>query len=202
MKNISAKAINTKKKIYESAKSLFLEKSIDNVTIDSIIQKAGVAKGSFYVYFKSKNELILSYISENVKEVDKRYQGFLEALDDKVLTSELFIRFTKEIANVLQNDIKRDIMKILYETQLMSNLYSDKLMGYDRTLYLLFNKIIKRGIEKEEFINIKDLDEISKDIMISFRGLTFEWCVRDNLDLIKETEDYFTRFIKRIKKGD
>ncbi|MFT3756483.1 MAG: helix-turn-helix domain-containing protein [Pseudoxanthomonas sp.] len=37
---------------------LFLERGLEDVTIDEITREAGVAKGSFYRYFKDKEELV------------------------------------------------------------------------------------------------------------------------------------------------
>jgi len=37
---------------------LFARKGFDKTTVDEIVAKAGVAKGTFYLYFKSKDDLI------------------------------------------------------------------------------------------------------------------------------------------------
>jgi AcrR family transcriptional regulator len=44
--------------LQEAAMKLFLTASIAAVTIDEIVQVAGVAKGSFYRYFKDKEDLV------------------------------------------------------------------------------------------------------------------------------------------------
>lgn len=45
-----------------AAQALFLERGIENVTIDDITREAGVAKGSFYRYFADKDELVRAMI--------------------------------------------------------------------------------------------------------------------------------------------
>ena len=45
-------ALQTKNKIIEAAKKLIIENGFDNVSVDDITKLAGVAKGSYYVYFK------------------------------------------------------------------------------------------------------------------------------------------------------
>ena len=42
----------------DAALALFLERGIGTVTIDQIVEEAGVAKGSFYRYFKDQGELV------------------------------------------------------------------------------------------------------------------------------------------------
>lgn len=91
-------ALQTKNKIIEAAKKLIIENGFDNVSVDDITKLAGVAKGSYYVYFKKKEDIIseigcleFRYINEeiiNMKDISfidklkyyaKRYkQGLLE----------------------------------------------------------------------------------------------------------------------------
>lgn len=44
--------------IFDGALALFLEHGIENVTIDDIVVRAGIAKGSFYRYVANKEELV------------------------------------------------------------------------------------------------------------------------------------------------
>ena len=56
-----------KKVVVEHALALFLEKGIQQTSIQDIIERASISKGTFYNYFSSKNECIgaiLDYISE------------------------------------------------------------------------------------------------------------------------------------------
>ncbi|EEB73448.1 transcriptional regulator, TetR family [Thermococcus sp. AM4] len=48
----------TRGKLVASAMELFAKKGFDKTTVDEIVARAGVAKGTFYLYFKSKDDLI------------------------------------------------------------------------------------------------------------------------------------------------
>ncbi|WP_297535764.1 TetR/AcrR family transcriptional regulator [Thermococcus sp.] len=48
----------TREKLVSAAMELFAKKGFDKTTVDEIVAKAGVAKGTFYLYFKSKDDLI------------------------------------------------------------------------------------------------------------------------------------------------
>ncbi|MFC7440289.1 TetR/AcrR family transcriptional regulator [Laceyella putida] len=50
--------IETKRKIIDAAFQLMADKGFDAVSIDDIMTSIGRAKGSFYVHFKSKEELL------------------------------------------------------------------------------------------------------------------------------------------------
>ena len=47
-----------KQSIMRSAYECFMEKGIHKTSIDEIVRKAEVAKGTFYLYFKDKNDLM------------------------------------------------------------------------------------------------------------------------------------------------
>lgn len=59
--------------IVSSAKKVILEKGYKNISVEDITNEAGIAKGSFYTYFKSKN-LVIDYILEEV--IAKRKNEF------------------------------------------------------------------------------------------------------------------------------
>ncbi len=48
----------TREKIIAAAMRLFAKKGFDKTTVEEIVAEAGVAKGTFYLYFKSKDDLI------------------------------------------------------------------------------------------------------------------------------------------------
>ncbi|WP_297487091.1 TetR/AcrR family transcriptional regulator [Thermococcus sp.] len=48
----------TREKLVLAAMELFARKGFDKTTVDEIVAKAGIAKGTFYLYFKSKDDLI------------------------------------------------------------------------------------------------------------------------------------------------
>jgi AcrR family transcriptional regulator len=45
-------------RLLEAAETVFVERGIAGATIDEITSRAGVAKGTFYLYFKSKDEVV------------------------------------------------------------------------------------------------------------------------------------------------
>lgn len=44
--------------LLQAAQQCFLNKGIDNTTIDDIVKQAQVAKGTFYLYFKNKKDIL------------------------------------------------------------------------------------------------------------------------------------------------
>ena len=51
----------TRSAIREAANRLFLERGVDATTVDAICAAAGISKGTFYLYFHRKEDLLVEY---------------------------------------------------------------------------------------------------------------------------------------------
>lgn len=60
-----------RKKIAFSIKDLILEKGIKNLTITEIVNKAKIARGSFYDYFETKEDVLFEIIVQELKDFKK-----------------------------------------------------------------------------------------------------------------------------------
>lgn len=87
---VGAKKRKKESELFSAAYELFTTKGMHNTAIDDIVKKAGVAKGTFYLYFKDKydilNRLILqkstAVIREALEETEKKS---FDTFDDKLL---------------------------------------------------------------------------------------------------------------------
>ena len=74
-------------KILQAAIEVISEKGLDKTSISDIVKRAGVAQGTFYLYYRSKNALVpaiaenlLSLSLEKIKEPAKTATDFLSTL--------------------------------------------------------------------------------------------------------------------------
>ena len=58
-----------KREIIDTAMKLFLEHGYDNTPVSLIIDTVGISKGTFYYYFKSKEELLDSLVTLQTKDI-------------------------------------------------------------------------------------------------------------------------------------
>ena len=75
---------NKKKKketLFNSAYDLFITKGINSTAISDIVEKAGVAKGTFYLYFKDKYDIRNKLIAHKTHEL---FHGAKLALDREI----------------------------------------------------------------------------------------------------------------------
>jgi AcrR family transcriptional regulator len=73
------KGQRTKEQLFDTAVTLIKEKGFDNVTVEDICNKAGVAKGTFYIYYESKSDIIReSYKSDFQSYLETNYQLYVD----------------------------------------------------------------------------------------------------------------------------
>jgi len=76
--------VNKRKKIVvDHAKALFLEKGIQQTSIQDIIERSGISKGTFYNYFSSKNECVAAILQQARSETDLKRHEIQLGKDDQ-----------------------------------------------------------------------------------------------------------------------
>ena len=73
----------TKRKIFETSMKLFAEKGYDATSIEEITATVGVAKGTLYYHFSSKEEIFQFLVEEGVKLL----KNSIEIKTDKLTNS-------------------------------------------------------------------------------------------------------------------
>ena len=83
----TGKRDQTRARLREAANELFLRKGVDKTTVDEVVAKAGVSKGTFYLHFGRKEDLLLEYGMRRLQRVREMLpdligtKTFREALD-------------------------------------------------------------------------------------------------------------------------
>ncbi|MGN0025823.1 MAG: TetR/AcrR family transcriptional regulator, partial [Clostridium sp.] len=72
----------TKRAIFESAIKVFSKSGYTGATMDEVVAKAGVAKGSLYYHFKSKEELFIFIIKEGMNLIHEEVEKATEGMDN------------------------------------------------------------------------------------------------------------------------
>lgn len=72
---------NRKRQVIQSSLELFTEKGFQNTSIQDILQRANISKGTFYNYFSSKNECFMAILEQNRYEAALRRHEILLGKD-------------------------------------------------------------------------------------------------------------------------
>src|SRR3954471_19759398 len=108
----TARGERTLRKILDAAREEFGERGFSDSSIVGITQRAGVALGTFYTYFDSKEALFRALVrdmSSQVRDnVGPAFNDAADGLDGERRALEAFLRFARE---------HRDIYRIIDESE-------------------------------------------------------------------------------------
>ncbi|MEM6430604.1 MAG: TetR/AcrR family transcriptional regulator [Deinococcota bacterium] len=81
----------TRKRLLDATQTLVLEKGVDALTVNDIIEKADVGRGTFYVYFETKEEAVWNLLSAMFREIEDHLSQQLDTGDEARLAKWRFI---------------------------------------------------------------------------------------------------------------
>ena len=82
MGKLELKKQKKKDALFNTAFELFTTKGTNQTTISDIVNKAGVAKGTFYLYFKDKYDIRNKLVSHKTSELF--YQAYRAVIDQEI----------------------------------------------------------------------------------------------------------------------
>lgn len=162
----------TKEKIFNAALSLFLEKGFVETTVQEIVDKADVAKGTFFTHFPTKNAILI-YLGE------QRLNNMEEVLSESLQTAatskdQLFAVFAVlSQMNTESKEITRLVMSQM--VPIIQNPEMEAEQQNQEKLKLMFQGIIIEGKIKGEFRSNVD-PSYAADLLVSLYFFTlFKW---------------------------
>ena len=182
----------TKRKIFETSMKLFAEKGYDATSIEDITETVGVAKGTLYYHFTSKEEIFDFLIEEGIKLLQNsvdiktaKYSNYLDKIKAIVLIQIKIVNKYENLINIILTQLwgkeKRNqkCQKLIYD-------YIDKI-----------EEIVKLGIANGQ---IKNGD--SKIIASEIYGLICSTLVYKMREIEKfNITDMYNVFESTIIKG-
>lgn len=188
------KALETKKRILDTALRLFGEKGFDHVTIDEIAAKSETSKGAFYVHFNSKYDIFL----EKFKEIDEFYATFIETLPKEMKSYEKIALLVQSQMVYLRDNLGKDLLRTVYVSALIPN-KSDYFSNTERQLYKIVYKIIEEGQNAGEIKQERSPSELTMLITRCMRGTLYDWQLFDDFDLVSEGEKFVLAILDGIQ---
>lgn len=179
---------DTKARLINSAIKIFSQKGYFNTRISDIVKDAGIAQGTFYLYFKSKEDIfyfIVKEISDRILDKVEKYKKI------DLPPKEKIINFGEEV------------YKEMFKYKEIAQIFFFQLMCIDekfRNIYINVNQRIK-----EFYIEIlKDTQnkEIIADAVLGFGKRLFEFDFLLEGRSEDEILDKFKKGVYMIIKGD
>ncbi len=128
-----------KNKIIEAAVEVFAEKGFFNANVRDVARKAGVADGTIYVYFKGKDDLLISLFEQKMETILVDFREKLKAITDPLERLQEFIRTYFQL---IKNDMH---LAEVFQVELRQS--SKFLKDYHNQKFLDFLNIIASILE-------------------------------------------------------
>ena len=132
------------RKIIDAATKVFAKKGFYNAKVSEIAQEAGIADGTIYIYFKHKDDILISLFEEKMQEVLDNMKQQISLESDPLKKIEKFalvhlklIQDNKDIAEIIQVELRQS-------SKFMKNYHNIKFFEY----LDLIGGIIQEGQEK------------------------------------------------------
>ena len=190
-----------RKKILDKAWELFRKNGYEETKVEDITRELGVSKGSFYTYFKTKDEVLYEILERIKKENEERISKINVNQEPSKILEDYVISKMNYIVKLLNN------MKI---SSINRNLSNSKLENFFEELKKVSIEFIKKNIvEKFNKINGNkyNLEIISEFVYLAIEEFLYNEFVLKNFknlessDLINiENTDEFVNSLKEVIK--
>ena len=137
-----------RRELLRAAVGVFSEKGIASASVDDIVRAAGVAKGTFYLYFATKDDAINAVAEWMVETVADRIQAI--AADDDRSPVERLLSFGASVRQVGDEPYERDLVEVIHrpENRVLHDRIGERALS---RLAPVVAAIIASGIERGLF---------------------------------------------------
>ena len=201
MERKKGKKNQKRKKILDKAWELFRKNGYEETKVEDITRELGVSKGSFYTYFKTKDEVLYEILERIKKENEERINKINVNQEPSKILEDYVISKMNYIVKLLNN------MKI---SSINRNLSNSKLKNFFEELKKVSIEFIKKNIvEKFNKINGNkyNLEIISEFVYLAIEEFLYNEFVLKNFknlessDFINiENTDEFENSLKEVIK--
>jgi AcrR family transcriptional regulator len=141
-----------RREILKAARAIFVEYGFEDTTMERIAERAGISKGTIYIYFKNKSDLLIQAVAEVLDAVYKMGEGILAK---EMLPLNKIKLWISEVMNYFEQN--RSFFRILQNIR--GEFYIEKVEEKIKELhrpieiYALAGRILEDGIRQGKLID-------------------------------------------------
>jgi len=191
-----ARTNNKKELIINAAIKVFAKKGFYNANVADVAKMAGVADGTIYLYFKSKDDLLISLFETKMEEVLQQFSINLnlESSAEKKLCKFIHLYFQMieddpDLAEVFQVELRQS-------SKFLKDYHNQKFIDF---LNLIGN-IIHEGQKNGQFRQDINIHNMKIVIFGALDELARQWILTEDTkyDLKKTADETSETFIKSL----
>lgn len=159
------KANDKHEKILEAAVKVFASKGFYNAKVAEIAREAGIADGTIYLYFKNKDDILISLFEEKINKIIIRVRAEIGKIDNpveklrKFITMHLkLVREDRHLAEVIQIELRQSnkFMREYKPVKFLDYMNIISLVVKEGQECNLFRKEVSPGIVKRALFGALD----------------------------------------------
>ena len=185
----------TKRKIFETSMKLFAEKGYDATSIEEITATVGVAKGTLYYHFSSKEEIFQFLVEEGVKLLKNSISIKTDKLTNTLDKIKAIVLIELKVL-VKYESFMTIILSEIWGTSQRSKLCRDYIFEYIQ----MIEEIVEDGMKKGE------LQEGNPNVIASgifgfvCSSLIYKLRREENIEVLELYKEIEKSFIVKLKK--
>ncbi|MEO0196662.1 MAG: TetR/AcrR family transcriptional regulator [candidate division WOR-3 bacterium] len=176
--------------ILEIARKHFIEKGYYKTNLDEIAKELNIAKGTIYLYFKSKSELFVNVVEQDLKVICEDIKSIVNSNLEPKEKLEKFIDILWDKLYEFRNSLGMPEIsqkEFVFDNEIFPY-YMEKIYPIISEMKILTKKLIMEGIHKGQFKNL-EINAMSYFIGLSIKAffMRLEDPVRyEDKEVIKE----------------
>jgi len=189
-----------RERILDAAVKVFAAEGFYNAKVAQIAQEAGVADGTIYLYFKSKDDLLISLFEDRMEGINGNLRRALEASTTSAEKLRAVVRLHLEL--VEQNRHMAEVICVeLRQSSKFIKEYANPKFG---EFLRLIAGAIADGQRSGELRADMDPPMVARAMFGALDELALAWLVRgkDRIDIPRAVEQMSTLFIEGLRKKE
>ena len=174
MTNRELAAQATRAKLLETGLRLFKECGFEKMTVDDITAAAGVSKGTFYTYFKRKEDIIYAICREPFRQIGERFMADIKH-DLPTKLRHYFDDFTAEVQRYGVH-VCREWLRDVITPAAVTDAKDAQKWFYDTDM---LRGILKHAVKNGELKKDTPVDTLTHIIISQLYGMMLCWCMSD-----------------------
>lgn len=190
----------TKEKIYATSISLFSKMGYKNVTVNSICQQAGVAKGTFYVHYRTKEDIIKSMYRQMILTyLQQTMMKYQEENPESSGINRLLFHCLSALEFCRDNSVELTSLSYISNLNSVLDMHIN-LFGNGFDVDYLKNLVIECR-ENNEIKKEFSVEHIVTCLSTLINGAMIEWCFANGeYDIVEVNRPFFMNIILEIFK--
>lgn len=160
------------RQILQAARDVFAKDGFDSARMDDVADASGLSKGTLYLYYKSKDDLIAGLLKTTFNDLLVQLRALLEI--DKSVQTRL-LDYAQQMTSYMQQDAST--LNIAYEFYAVAARQPNVrrlLQTYFADYRAALTALLEQGIQRGEFTRF-DTTQAAMILIALLEGLTLLW---------------------------